>query len=178
MKSHHSFRQVFLYLVIALFILAFIGFGIFLIYRAFNLSLNINLILLGILLIWMGLGYLTLMIGRYKIIELANSNSNLIIKKPFLGKSLKSELSKVRYCDFEYNLNWNTIKGILIQFENGDVEQISLKEYKNSRDIVTLIKDSCKYDETIKEKFWTKELKIFLIIGFFIVLGFITLKIL
>jgi hypothetical protein len=69
------------------------------------------------------------------------------------------------------------MRGILIQLDNGVVEKISIREYRNSKDFIDLIAKSCERDDTIKTNIWTKGLKKIMFIGLIIVIGFILLKI-
>lgn len=128
----------------------------------------------GILFLWIGLGYYSLIAGSIKKIEFRNGL--LIIRKPLLRKYYEIELSKIKYLDFEWQSAWCTMRGILIQLDNGVIEKISIREYSNSRNFIDLITKSCNRDETIKPKIWTKELKVFMIVGLIIVIGLLLLK--
>ncbi|QQS51089.1 MAG: hypothetical protein IPM71_16260 [Bacteroidota bacterium] len=160
--------------MIAIFIVGFISFGIFVIYKSFLTSIDFMGIITGTTLLWIGLGYLTLIVGRIKTIELRDKI--LIIKKPFLNKRYEIELTKIKYLDFEWEMTWNTMKGILIKINN-KIEQISIKEYSNSKDFIDLIKTNCEKDNSLKPAIWTKELKLFLLIGLIILFGLIVFKI-
>lgn len=174
MKTHYSIRLMFLLTIIGIFISGFISFGFIVIYKSIGTSFDFIGILVGVLFIWLGSGYLTLMVGKIKTIEFRNGI--LRIRKPLLNRYFESELSKIKYIDFEWQMTWNTMRGVLIKLEDGKVEQISIKEYRNSNEFIDLITKSCQRDDTIKPNILTRQLKIFMIIGLLIVLGFILLK--
>jgi hypothetical protein len=171
MKTRHSIGSIISLIVIGIFTLAIFLFGSFMIYWIEKISFNLNGILMGILFIWIGFGFLVLVIGRIKIMEF--HNGILKIRKPLFNKNYENELTKIKYLDFEWQMTWNTMRGILIKLENGLVEQVSIQEFSNSRDFIDLITKSCQRDETIKPKIWTRKLKIFLFIGLIIVAGLV-----
>jgi hypothetical protein len=174
MITKTSIRLIILLILSGLFIIGFITLGLFLLYKTIISSNDLILSLSGVLFIWIGLGYYTLIAGTIKTIEI--NNGLLIIRKPLLRKYVEIELSSIKYLDFEWQMTWSTVRGILIKLDNGIIEKISIREFSNSKDFIDLIKKSCDRDDTIKQIIWTKELKVFMIIGLIIAVGFILLK--
>jgi len=173
MKIRHNIRYLILLTLIAIFIFGFISLGLFVIYKSLLTSIDIMGIITGTILLWIGLGYLTLIVEKIKTMELRDRI--LVIKKPFLNKRYEIELSKIKYCDFEWQMTWNTMRGILIKVNN-KIEQISIKEYRNSKDFIDLIKKNCEIDNSLKPLIWTRAFKIFLLIGLILLLGLIIFK--
>jgi hypothetical protein len=174
MKTKYSIRLIILLTVIGIFISGFVTIGIFVLIKTNATSLNFMGLLTVSLFIWIGMSYIALMIGKIKKLEF--QNGNLIIRKPFLNRIAIIELSRIKYHEFEWEMSWQTMKGILIKLDNGDIEKIGSKEYKNSDDFISLITKSCEKDDTLKPKLWTKEIKVIMITGMIIILGFIVLK--
>jgi len=174
MKTRHSIRLLILLTLIAIFIVGLISFGILVTYKSLLTSIDIMGIITGAVFIWMGLGYFILIVGRIKTMELRDKV--LIIKKPLLNKRYEIELTKIKYHDFELQMTWNTMKGVLIKINN-EIEQISVKEYSNSKHFIDLIKNNCEKDNSLKPTIWTRELKIFLLIGLVILIGLIMFKV-
>ncbi len=174
MKTQYSIRFI---ILIFLSLIQNIGLIVFSIV-IFKISIpNVDLMgfIIGSVFLWLGIGNLYIVLISVKLIEI--NNDNIIIKNPFLFKKYETELSLIKYLEFEEQLTWNTRKGILISLNNGDVVQIKIKEYKNSYEFIKLISDSCKRDETIKQKIWIKGLKFFLFFGLIILIGLLIVKI-
>ncbi|NOU61983.1 hypothetical protein [Marinifilum caeruleilacunae] len=174
MKSKHTLRILSLYFVIAIFIVGLIRLGVLCLNFGAYKSEGVVGIIGGLLLIWMGLGYFALMVGKIKRILI--KDNNLIVRKILLNKESESRLSKVQFTEFEWQMTWNTVRGILVRLENGEIEQISIKEFYNSHELIKLIKENGIKDDSIKPKIHTGSFKVFMLLGILISIAMLLLK--
>ena len=72
MTTKLSIRLIILLILIGLFISGFIAFGLFLIYKYILSDNDLMIGLSGILFLWIGLGYYSLIAGSIKKIEFRN----------------------------------------------------------------------------------------------------------
>ena len=81
----------------------------------------------------------------------------------FKAKPYSLEMSS--YNDFEFESIYGKTEGILLRLDVYTVISISNKEYKNSIELINLIKNKSRKTKELKMKILTNELKIFLVLG-------------
>ena len=171
MKTRHSIRFILLLTIIGILILGLIIFGFSILYDTTIIEFDLTGIFGGLIFVWMGLGYLVLMIDKIKIIEI--KDNIFIIRKPLINIYHECSLKKLYVTKFKEEMAWNTITGILIKLDNGNIEKISIKEYSNSKELIEIITKTCDKDDTLTINIWTQQLKIFLLSGLTILIVFL-----
>jgi len=163
MKTRFSNKLIILYPILGLFLLAFLLFGLLIIYRTIQ-EFDFMGLIVGSVFLWMSIGFGSLLID--KVIRFEISNGTLIIKYVLTGRMIKTELSNVKYKEFDWGeMYWTKMKGIVIKIDNEKTEQISRPSFRNSTEFIDLITKSCDKDNSIRPNFDYKKLKVFLSIG-------------
>lgn len=172
-KSKYSLRTILLLSFLGTLLFGLIALGIIFIYMSISRGADYFGLIMGVLFLWMGAGYAAITLNRIKSLRL--SGKTLIIKKPLLNRKTDIKLSEIKFLDFEESLPLNSMKGIMLKYQDG-TDIINIKEYKNSRIFIDIIKTTGTNDDSIRQVIWDKKLKYYMLFGVILLFVFIFFK--
>ncbi|MDP2692029.1 MAG: hypothetical protein Q8O88_00135 [bacterium] len=169
MKTKISIKLIILLPIFGLLLVGVFVFGLFILYKIIQEPNFIGLIAVSMFL-WMSIGFSYMLFDKIMSFEI--NNGILTTRKIFTRKEVKTELSKIKYKEYDWGeMYWTKMKGIIIKTDNDKTETLSVSAYRNSTEFIDLIIKSCMRDENLKPNLGYKDARVFLSIGGIILLA-------